>query len=439
MRRQRQQIVLNSPQTGATDVRRDPSGRNHSFLSASCLMALALVASVASAATTIEVNNVSALMNAVATANSSGGNVTILVDDGTYTLSDTLYVNVPNVTIAGKSNVRENVIIQGDAMAADAKVGNVIRVAGSNFTLHHVTLQKGGWHTIQIAGESNADNPYIHDCVLRDTYEQLLKVSYNASTPGIASDNGRVENCLFQYTAGIGPEYYIGGIDGHATTGWVVRHNTFQSIASPNTDVAEFAVHFWDGSANNTVEDNTIINCDRGIGFGLQNSANTGGIIRNNMIYHANNGAPFADVAIALADSPNSQVYNNTTYLLHNFAWSIEYRFTQTTGVLIENNLSNLPVQQRDGATGTVSTNLGNATAAMFVAPTSGNLHLASAVAGVVDAGKAISGLTDDFDNQARPSGAGIDIGADEYSSGSTGSGGSASVVPMPPTGVTVQ
>ncbi|HVW70812.1 MAG TPA: right-handed parallel beta-helix repeat-containing protein [Steroidobacteraceae bacterium] len=401
-----------------------------------CLTALALLASVASATTTIEVSTVTQLQNAVTSANNAGGDYTILVDDGTYTLSDTLYVTAPNITIAGKSNVRENVIIQGDAMSASAVVGNVIRVSGSNFTLHHVTLQHSGWHAIQVAGESNADNPYIHDCVLRDTYEQLLKVSYNSATPGIASDNGRVENCLFEYTAGIGPEYYIGGIDAHASTGWEVRNNTFENIASPNTAVAEFAVHFWDGSANNTVEDNYIINCDRGIGFGLQDSANTGGIIRNNMIYHANNGAPFADVAIALADSPNSQVYNNTAFLLQNFQWAIEYRFAQTTGVLIENNLLNLPVQLRDGASGTVSTNYTAATAAMFVSPSTGNLHLASAVAGVVGAGKAIAGLTDDIDGQTRPSGS-IDIGADQYSSGGTGSTGS--TVPMPPTNVTVQ
>jgi hypothetical protein len=50
-------------------------------------------------ADTVTVGTVAELHNAVASANSSGGNKTIAVRDGTYTLSDTLYVNAPNVAI----------------------------------------------------------------------------------------------------------------------------------------------------------------------------------------------------------------------------------------------------------------------------------------------------------------------------------------------------
>ena len=56
------------------------------------------------AQTSIEVSTTSQLVNALSTANSSG-NTTILLNDGTYTLSDTLYVNGSNITIAGKSGV----------------------------------------------------------------------------------------------------------------------------------------------------------------------------------------------------------------------------------------------------------------------------------------------------------------------------------------------
>jgi len=388
------------------------------------------VAMNAHAQTTINVSSASQLQSAIATANSAGGNRIIAVADGTYTLSDTLYVNAPNISIVGASGNREAVIIQGTGMSATASVGTIIRVAASGFTLRYVTVQKSKYHLIQIAGEANADSPVLRDCILRDAYEQMVKVSNDPNNLSVAGDNGLVENCLFEYTAGIGPQYYIGGIDAHGSKNWVVRGNTFRGIASPSNSVAEFAVHFWDASADNTVERNIIVNCDRGVGFGLDGRGNTGGIIRNNMIYHAANNHPYADSAIALSESPNSKVYNNSIYYENSYPWAIEYRFGSTTGVEVSNNLVNKQIIARDGATGTASNNVTNAVASWFASPTTGNLHLASAVSSVVDKGKTISGLTDDVDGETRPAGAGIDVGADEFA------GAAAPPKPQPPTNV---
>jgi len=300
-------------------------------------------------------------------------------------------------------------------MSHTARIGNVIRVAARNFRLSDVTLQKSGFHLIQIAGESDADAPVIRNCILRDAYQQMIKVSSDPAVPGVSSDNGLVENCLFEYTAGIGPQFYIGGIDAHASKNWVVRSNTFRNIVSPRRSVAEFAIHFWDRSANNIVEKNLIVNCDRGIGFGLDGKGNTGGIIRNNMIYHAANAGRFADTGIALTESPGTQVYNNTIVMDHSFPWAIEYRFASTTGVLIANNLTNKAIMSRNGASGVVSKNVTSAVGRWFVNPAAGDLHLASAIGSVVAVGQAVPGLSDDFDGQPRPAGTGIDIGADQF------------------------
>jgi hypothetical protein len=396
------------------------------------LMPLLLLPGFVLAQSTVEVSSASQLQAALSNANNAGGNVIISVNDGTYTLSDTLYVNAANITIKGKSGNRANVIIQGDSMASGARVGNVIRVAASNFKLDAVTLQKSGWHAIQIAGESNADGPIITNCILRDTYEQLVKVTKSASA---VSDNGRIENCLFEYSAGRAPYYYTGGVDAHGATGWVIRGNTFRNIASPAEAVSQFTIHFWNGSSNNTTERNLIIDCDRGIGYGLKDFvANTGGTIRNNMIYHSNNGAPFADVGIALENTTGTQVYNNTVYFANNMSWTMEYRFSTTSGVTFTNNLTNKPIQARDGGSGTLASNVTNASSSWFKGVGSGDLHLASAVASVANAGRAVSGLTNDYDGETRGQDAGIDIGADEFG-GSTGG----TVKPKPPTNVSTQ
>lgn len=364
---------------------------------------------------TITVGTVAELQNAVSTANSLGGNTTIVVRDGTYTLNDTLYVNAPNVAIVGQSGDRTKVIIQGDAMSSGAKVKNLIRAAGKNFQISGLTLQKSGWHLLQIVGESDADNAVVRNVIFRDAYEQMLKGSIDQSNYNNTADNGLVENSLFEYTAGIGPQYYIGGIDVHGGKNWVVKNNTFRSIISPSQTTAEHAIHFWNQAADMLVEKNIIINCDRAIGFGLDGRGASGGVIRNNMIYHAANAGQFADVSIYLVESPGTQVYNNTIFMENSYPRSIEYRFASTTNVLIVNNLTNKPIMARDGATGTVSSNVTTASSSWFVNPTQGDLHLATANSSVVDRGQAVVGLVDDFDGNPRPQGSGVDIGADEW------------------------
>ncbi|MFH2062551.1 MAG: hypothetical protein ABIJ46_00145 [bacterium] len=356
----------------------------------------------------ITVSSAAALANAIESAN-GGGPKTILVENGTYTLGGMLWVSASGVTVRSRSGVRDAVVLQGDGMAGN--VSHVFNVTGDNFTVRDLTMRRVANHALQL--QVDVDGLTVSNVHFLDTGEQMLKVAYDAGNMAAASDDGLVENSLFEYSAGHGPQYYIGGIDAHNARNWVVRGNTFWNIKSPSEDIAEFAIHFWSESENTLVERNTIVSCDRGIGFGLGDRGHVGGIIRNNMIYH-DSSEGFADVAIGLEDARNSQVYNNTVLMANSYPNAIEYRFGSTTGAQIYNNLTNKAITARDGASGTAANNVTDAQSSWFVAPASGNLHLVSSVAAVVDRGRSVSGLTDDFDGQSRPRGGSIDVGADE-------------------------
>lgn len=357
----------------------------------------------------VTVSTVSGLATAIENAN-NGGKKTILLENGTYTISGMLWISGEGITIKSKSGNREAVILQGDSMTGS--VTHIFNVAGNNFTAQDMTLKRVANHAIQL--QINVDGFTARNLHVLDTGEQMIKVAYDEGNMSASSDNGLVENSLFEYSAGHGPQYYIGGVDAHNAKNWIVRDNTFKNIKSPSEDIAEFAIHFWSESENTLVERNTIINCDRGIGFGLGDRGHIGGIIRNNMIYH-DSSEGFADVSIGLEDARNSQVYNNTIYMANSYPNAIEYRFGSTSGVQIYNNLTNKAISERDDASGTVLNNITNAQASWFVVPASGNLHLKSSISSVVDQGRSISGLTNDFDKESRPKGSGVDIGADEF------------------------
>jgi parallel beta-helix repeat protein len=313
-----------------------------------------------------------------------------------------LWISGNNLTFRSSSGNRDAVVIRGQGMHGG--VSHIFNVVGDNFIVANMTI---GWvanHGVQI--HSDSDNAVIHNVHFVDTYEQMLKVSFR---PGdsTSSDNGLVEWCLFEYSAGIGPQYYIGGVDAHQAYNWVIRNNVFKHIRSPESALSEHAIHFWSDSSNTLVEHNIITNCDRGIGFGMGNQGHIGGMIRNNMVHTTR------DVGIILENSSGTAVYNNTVYT-ENYGNSIEYRFSRTQGVSIINNLTNAQIRSRDGGAGTVATNVTSAQASWFADAGSGDLHLVSAEASVIDQGQTLLDVTQDIDCDLRPQGTGYDIGADE-------------------------
>ncbi|MBN2036253.1 MAG: right-handed parallel beta-helix repeat-containing protein [Chitinispirillaceae bacterium] len=361
-------------------------------------------------ANTIVVGIGSELMSAAA---SLSPNDTLLLRDGTYSISDyAVVIRTRGVVVKGMSGDREKVIVAGAGMSGGIDHG--FWVAADKVTIRDMTIRNVRYHCIQT--DVNTDSLRVINCVLRDAGEQLLKVPFNASEPD-PSENGLVEMCLFEFSAGVAFQGYTGGIDCHFAKDWVVRNNVFKYIRSPENAPAEHAVHFWTNSENTLVENNVIIDCDRGIGFGLGSVAHIGGIIRNNMIYHrAIGGTDNADAGITLETCADARVYNNTVFFENDYPNAIEYRFAATSNVLIVNNLTNKAVRERDGASGTVLANVTAAQADWFRSASTGDLHLSSrSIAAVVDKGTAVLGLSTDIDGDSRPQGSGIDIGADEY------------------------
>ncbi|MCF8238650.1 MAG: T9SS type A sorting domain-containing protein [Saprospiraceae bacterium] len=357
----------------------------------------------------INVATTNELYNAINQVNANGGNMTVLLADGTYPIASPSwypYITASNVVFRSASGNRDAVILTGTGMkSVSPNVENVIYFVGDNNTIADLTIRDVGNHGIAVEG----DSLFVHNVRIQNTYEQMIK----GTAGGDGADYGLVQCSLFEYPAGIGPQFYIGGLDIHKGDHWTVRDNVFKDIASPSGSVAEHAVHFWNDGSDQTIERNMIINCDRGIGLGLGSSPNTGGMIRNNMIYN-DGGHPFHDVGIGLETSPGTRVYNNTIYIQYQNA--IEYRFPATTGVDIVNNLTNKTIKSRDGAQATLATNQTSAWETWFIDAAAGDLHLLDAFPAVVDQGTDLSpDVLVDIDQLSRPQGSGYDIGAHEF------------------------
>ncbi len=364
---------------------------------------------------------------------------TIVIQPGTYNLSNTLYIgvnsNITNVTIRGSTDNFNDVTLLGKGMD-NSSYGNVpmgISIYNAqNVTIADLSIGNVYFDPIEVKGDQGASAVTIYHVHLYDAGEQFIKADPPASAVG--ASNSAVEYSMIDYSngppttdhgGGIG---YTNGIDIHDGANWLIAHNLIENLHTPDSDPAANlwnpAILIWNHSSNMTVDGNTIINCDRAIAFGLidQSSGydNQGGIIRNNFIYQApglfsTSRAAASDGQIIVWDSPSSQVLFNTILTDGNSANSIQLRFT-TTGAVVDDNLSDASIRARDNATYTSSGNYLSATPSMFVNPSTGDLHLVSnsaTLAHVIDQVVALANDPNDWNGNSRTVGSLTDIGAD--------------------------
>jgi hypothetical protein len=232
-----------------------------------------------------------------------------------------------------------------------------------------------------------------------------------------------VDCSLFEYTDRARSDY-TNAVDVLAGADWTIRDNVFRNMRAPVGQLAGPAILMWRNSLDTVVERNQFVECDRAIALGPSTPDSNsrdgeatydhqGGVIRNNFIYRAS-GAATGDVGITVNYANDYEIHHNTVILNGTFSWTIEYRFSVSNGALAY-NLTDGPILQRDGAQGTLTSNLTSAGPGWFVNAASGGLHLLPTATGAFDQAAPLADVTDDFDGDARPIGPAPDVGADEY------------------------
>jgi hypothetical protein len=369
------------------------------------------------AGTVINVSTEAQLQSAMA---SIASNVTIVLAPGTYRLTRTLYFSgysnkLTNVGIRGATGNSEDVVIVGAGMT-ESNYGSVPYGiwAGDGvdgITVANLTLREFYFHPIVF--NAGTQRPHVYNVHLIDAGQQFIKSNPDAA--GVGASDGVVEYSVFEFTT-TARDDYPKAIDVHGGANWRIRNNLFRNLQAPAGQLIGPAVLVWRGSSNTITEGNTFLNCGRGVMYGAEDApglAHSGGIIRNNFFYRAPN--QYGDVGIQVADSPNTQVINNTILLSGTYRASIEYRYPGANGLLIANNLTDTGMWARDGATATLAANVSTASPSMFIDATAGDLHLQASATAAIDQAIPVAGLADDWDGDARPGGTAVDIGADEY------------------------
>ena len=195
-----------------------------------------------------------------------------------------------------------------------------------------------------IVNAGTAD-PLVHNVHFVDCGQQNIKANPDAGGRGVRG--GIVEYSRFEYTT-TSRGSYTNAISGIGAIAWIVRHNLFRNIRAPEGQLAGPALLFRGGARDTVVDSNTFINCQRGVSFGMVENIprdHSGGTIRNNFFHRSRDES--GDTAFSLWNTPGTHVVHNTVLVSGTYQASIDYRWADSSALVIANNLLDASIWQR--------------------------------------------------------------------------------------------
>ncbi len=359
--------------------------------------------------TKVKVSSVTQLVAAVKAIKSD---TTIELAAGTYKLPSTLAIAgaFRNIGLRGATTNAGNVVIVGPGLTATKGALDGIRTSGgvTGITVANLTLKSFPGTPVVLQDTHQA---VLHNVRVHGDGRFVRGLSTISGKPALA---GTIQYSRFYYEGA--RTDYRSGIDLERAASWRIRYNVFSNATPTSKQRLGATIVAWRESSHTIVEGNTFVNCAREIVLGMAKTSpnpHSGGFVRNNMIVRTT-AVKGASAGISVLDSPGTTVVYNTLLLRGTGPRAIEYRYPDTTKTIVANNLSDGPVQALDGATGVEDTNVTTATASWFASPATGDLRLLSTATVPMDSAAAVGRVADDHGGQARPYGAGPDVGADE-------------------------
>lgn len=297
----------------------------------------------------------------------------VLLEDGVYKFWSYAVVIDKPLTLRGKSNNPQKVIIQGRGYGDESEG---LMVMADNVQIADLTIRDVHHHGIAL--KRGVNNPVVYNVNLLDIGTQHIKG--NGTGP-----NGLIACSKIGYSNPVGTGDYNGAIDLHGAVNWTIRDNYIYNIFGDGSGCVvdsecgtQFpgggaAILVWHNSKDNIIERNTIVESFRGVLLGL-NTSYSGGVVRNNFIFRKQtgkegvNGYIAADTGISLIGANNVVVEGNTVMLAGDYPGAIEV--WKATGNTIRNNMISKPVWNRgetdfkecqpDSADGCTSRGAGN-------------------------------------------------------------------------------
>ena len=372
-------------------------------------------------AKTWDVNTVEELEQAVR--NCSPGDHIVLAP-GQYRLRRWLYVTKARVVIRGRTGIPDDVELCGGGMNNDADPENCIWMAADGIQLRDLTIRDFYKYGVVLSGREPSrtlpddlvlSNLHFIDCGTRhikgvnsrDYSERVLieKVYCLQRRKYLRRPGHPVDS-----------NNYIGGIDCMRTKDWIIRDCRFEGIKGA-TGGGRGAIFMWIGSVNPLIERNVIIDCAAGICLGNGHNPNrehqvSGGIVRNNFIYHAGGWR-----SVEMGFLRGLKFVHNTIYEVSPDATAIDIydaRDLPAQGLELRNNIVRGRIVSRargemidaDNVTGE------QVLPEWFADPAAGRLFLTAKADGAIGKVPPLKEVPEDITGRARPVGRNGDAGA---------------------------